>query len=313
MSFAERFDQAYRTTYRDQAMLAADHHQPVLRPYVSEQPCEGEQHAPAMFYDSKKAKRRPGTRAEPNRDNPTNRRRRWLLYQPPFDDGEYIDSEDVFKGMQDFMSPTMMAQAGAMKRFVDEDVILAGLFGMAYEGRTGGIEKPFLSSQVLPATIQKGAGTAATGLNLEKLKRNRKLYASHKFDLQAEPIIIALTAEQIDDLSNEIELTSADYRAEAAPMFNREGKLTMVWNHIFVEYQNLTSKQVDYGSGLVTVQRVPTWRKSSVRLGVWQEITPNSLLDSGKRNTPYVWQEACMDCRRLEDTGVSEIECLIDG
>ena len=174
MSFAERINQSYRQTYRDQAMLAADHQQPVLRPYVSEQTCEGEAHAPAMFYDSKKAKRRPGTRTPPNRDNPTNRRRRWLMYQPPFDDGEYIDSEDVFKGMQDFMSPTMLAQAGAMRRFVDEDVILDGIFGNAYEGKMGADKViPFLSSQVLPATIQKGAGTAATGMNLEKLKKNR--------------------------------------------------------------------------------------------------------------------------------------------
>ncbi|MEO0381613.1 MAG: phage capsid protein [Pseudomonadota bacterium] len=312
MSFAERFNQAYRQTYRDQAQLAADHQQPKLRPYVSEQTCEGTQSAPALFYDSKKAKRRSGTRAPANRDNPTNRRRRWLKYQAPFDDGEYIDSEDVFKGMQDFMSPTMMAQAGAMRRFVDEDVILEGIFGDAYEGEMGATVKSFLPSQVIPATVQEGAGTAATGLNLKKLRNNRKLYAGHKFDLDEEPIMIAVTAEQIDDLGDELKLTSADYKADAAPRFNAEGKLSMVWNHMFVEYQNLTTKRVDY-SGIVTVQRVPTWRKSSVRLGVWQEITPRDVLDTGKYNIPYVWQEACMDCRRMEDTGVSEIECLIDG
>ncbi len=313
MSFAERFNQSYRQTYQDQAQLAVDHQSSVLRPLVSEQPCEGTQSAPALFYDSKKAKRRGGTRAPSNRDNPTNRRRRWLKYQPPFDDGEFIDSEDVFKGMQDFMSPTHMAIAGAMKRFVDEDVILEGMFGDAYEGEMGSTVKPFLAGQVIPATDQEGNGTAATGLNLKKLRNNRKLYASHKYDLQAEPIIIAVTAEQIDDLGDELKLTSADYKAEAAPAFNAEGKLAMVWNHLFVEFQNLTSKTKDYGSGLVTVQRVPTWRKSCVRLGVWQDITPRDTLDSSKYNTPYVWSEASMDCRRMEDTGVSEIECLIDG
>ncbi|MEL6886897.1 MAG: phage capsid protein [Pseudomonadota bacterium] len=313
MDFAERITQAYRQTYIDQAMLAADHHQPVLRPYVSEQPCEGTQSAPALFYDSKKAKRRNGSRAPSNRDNPTNRRRRWLKYQPPFDDGEYIDSEDIFKGLQDFMSPTQQAIAGAMKRFVDEDVILDGIFGDAYEGEMGGTVKPFLASQIIDARVQKGAGTAATGLNLRKLKDNRKLYASHKFDLQAEPIMIAVTAEQIDDLSDELELTTQEYKAEAAPVFNREGKLAMVWNHMFIEYQNLTTKQKDYGSGLQLVQRVPTWRKSSVRLGVWKDITPRMTVDSSKYDAPYVWSEGVMDCRRLEDTGVSEIECLIDG
>lgn len=312
MDFAERITQAYRQTYRDQAQLAADHHQPVLRPYVSEQECEGTQFAPALFYDSKKAQRRNG-RVPNNRDNPTKRRRRWLKYTGLFDDGEYIDSEDIFKGLQDFQSPTMMAQAGAMKRFVDEDVILEGIFGDAYEGEMGGSVKPFLASQVIPATVQKGVGTDPTGLNLQKLKNNRKLYAGHKFDLQAEPIVIAITAEQVDDLSDELELTTKEYRDDAAPMFNKEGRLMMVWNHIFIEYQNLTTKQKDFGGGVgvVSLQRVPTWRKSSVRLGVWKEITPRDTVDSGKYDAPYFWQEASMDCRRLEDTGVSEIECLI--
>ncbi|MDW3181771.1 phage capsid protein [Roseobacter sp.] len=310
MDFAERITQSYRQTYRDQAMLAADHHQPVLRPYVSEQTCEGTQSAPALFYDSKKAKRRQG-RVPGNRDNPTNRRRRWLKYTGIFDDGEYIDSEDIFKGMQNFQSPTMEAIAGAMQRFVDEDVILDGIFGDAYEGEMGETVKPFLSSQVIPATVQEGAGTAATGLNLQKLRNNRKLYASHKFNLQSEPIMIAVTAEQIDDLGDELKLTSKDYKDEAAPVFNATGKLAMVWNHMFIEYQNLTDKQVDYGAGLVTVQRVPTWRKSSVRLGVWKEITPRDTIDSSKYDAPYFWSESSMDCRRLEDTGVSEIECLI--
>ena len=310
MDFAERITQSYRQTYRDQAMLAADHHQPVLRPYVSEQTCEGTQFAPALFYDSKKAQRRQG-RVPNNRDNPTKRRRRWLKYTGLFDDGEYIDSEDIFKGMQDFQSPTMMAIAGAMKRFVDEDVILDGIFADAYEGEMGAAVKPFLQSQILPATIQDGAGNDATGLNLKKLRENRKLYASHKFDLDAEPIICPITAEQVDDLGDELKLTNKDYWDEAAPQFNARGKLSMVWNHMFVEYQNLTTKQVDYGSGLVTVQRVPTWRKSSVRLGVWKEITPRDTVDSSKYDAPYFWSEASMDCRRLEDTGVSEIECLI--
>lgn len=309
MSFAERFDQTKRITFRDQAQLAADHNEPMLRPFVSEQTCEGERDATALFYDSGKATRQEG-RVPGNTDSPANRRRRWLMYQPPFRSGEYIDNEDVWQGMFDYQSPLMMHHSGNMKRFVDEDVILAGIFGDAYEGKLGGETKTLPSTQVILATVQDGAGTAAVGLNLKKLRENRKLFAGHKFDLQAEPIVIAVTAEQIDDLSDELKLTSQDYQAEAAPMFNREGKLMMVWNHIFVEYQNLTTKAANYG-GAVTVQRVPTWRKSSVRLGIWEEISYDAFPDSSKDNALYMRYRAAMDCRRLEDTGVSEIECLI--
>ena len=312
MSFTERFNEAYRLKYSDQAQMAIDHHQGYLRPFVTEQTCEGTQAQMFIEFDSKKAQRREG-RAPTNRDDPTNRRARWLKYPGIWDTSEYIDSEDTLKATQDFQSTLMTAQAEAMQRSIDEDIILAGIFGDAYEGElgTGAITLP--ATQLIAGTVQEGAGTAGVGLNLRKLRSNRLLFAGHKIDLQANPIVCPVTAEQIDDLGDEIKLTNADYRADAAPMFNREGKLTMVWNHVFVEYQNLQTKQKDFadGNGIVTVQRVPTWIKSAVRLGVWMEVRPRQTFDSSKYDTPFIWNEMSMDCRRGNEKGVSEIECVI--
>ena len=67
MSYAERFSQTHKLTFKDQAQLAADHHESKLRPFVSEQTCEGERSAEALFYDSGKAQRREG-RIPKNRD-----------------------------------------------------------------------------------------------------------------------------------------------------------------------------------------------------------------------------------------------------
>ncbi len=310
MSFAERFDQTRKMTFRDQARLAADHNESKLRPTVSEQACTGEQDATALYYDSTKATRREG-RVPLNRDNPANRRRRWLLYQPSFDQGEYIDSEDKFRGMEDFQSPLMMNQYGAVRRFIDEDVILDGLFGLAYEGKRGETPIALPATQLIPSTVQTGGGTIATGLNLEKIKASRKKFAAAKHDLDQEDIYLILTAEQIDDLSNEIELKSQDYQMEAGPAFSRTGKLTKVWNHVFIEYQNLTSKTKDVG-GQKLLQRVPAYLKSCVRLGVWNEVSSDTIADTSRRGELYMWTEANMDCRRLDDSGVVEIECLID-
>lgn len=306
MSFADRFDQTKKTEFKDAAKLAADHNTSKLRHAVMEQPCSGEQAAPVLYYDSTKAKRRTG-RVPTNRDNPANRRRRWLKFQPSFDQGEYIDSEDLFRGMSDFQSPLHDNQAAAVRRFIDEDVILEGMFGLAYEGELGSKPIAFPNSQVIAADVT-ATGSTVSGLNLAKLKRSRKMFASHKHDLDKEDIYIAVTADQIDDLSNEIELKSKDYQEEAGPQFSRTGKLTKVWNHVFIEYQNLTTKT----SGGNLLQRVPAWLKSTYALGVWQDVNSETIADSSRRGELYMWAEANMDGRRLDETGVVEIECLLD-
>ncbi len=303
MSYAERFDQTHKINYQDAWRLAADYNDSKLRHTVSEQTCEGEQSAPVTYYDSGKAKRREG-RAPGNIDTPANRRRRWLKYQPTFDSGEYIDTNDKFQGMTNFQSPLMNHHFGNVRRFIDQDVIIEGLFGDAYEGALGGTVIPFPGSQLIGLTVQSGVGTGAVGMNLEKIKASRKKFAGAKHDLDQQSPFLLVTAEQIDDLSNEIELTSADYRAEAGPAFSRDGKLAKVWNHFLLEYQDLPTKIV---SGRV-VQRNPAYLKSAMMLGIWQDVLSNAWPDPGKYNELFMNVWANMDCRRLDETGVVEIE-----
>lgn len=305
MSYAERFDQTRKMSFKDAARLAADHNESKLRITVSEQQCEGEQSAPVLYYDSGKAQRVEG-RVPMNMDKPANRRRRWLRYLPTFYSGEYIDTEDKFRGMSDFESPLQMHHAGNVKRFIDEDVILNGIFGDAYEGKLGGEVIPFPATQLILNTVQSGAGTDPVGLNLEKIKASRKKIAGAKHDLDQNDIYMPVTAEQIDDLSNEIELKSKDYQEDAGPKFSRSGKLTKVWNHVFIEYQNLPTKEV----GGRLIQRVPAYLKPAVMLGVWHDVDHDARSDPSKQGNPlYMEHYANMDCRRLDETGVVEIEC----
>ncbi|MES2667924.1 MAG: phage capsid protein [Pseudomonadota bacterium] len=303
MSYAERFSQTHKINYGDAARLAADYNESKLRQTVSEQPCEGEMSSPVTYYDSGQAQRREGRLAR-IRDTPANRRRRWLKYQPTFDSGEAIDSNDKFQGMTNFQSPLMNHHFGNVRRFIDRDVILEGIYGQAYEGDVGGTIIPFPATQLIGVTVQKGAGTGAVGMNLEKIKASRKKFALAKHDFAMEEPFLLVTAEQIDDLSNEIELTNADYRQEAGPAFSRDGKLSKVWNHFILEYQDLPTKLV---SGVLT-QRNPAYLKSCVRLGVWMDVTSNAYPIPEADNELYMIVKANMDCRRLDETGVNEIE-----
>lgn len=307
MSYAEKFTQTHRTIFQDQGRLAAQDLGSKLRATVMEQPCTGEQSAPVLYYDKVEATEREG-RGATIADNPANRRRRWLKYRPSLTSGELIDSNDKFQGMQDFQSPLMQAHMSAIRRGIDRRRILEGLFGDAYEGDLGGTVVPFATAtQTIASTVQEGAGVNPVGLNLAKLRASRKKFAAAEHDLDMEDIFCLVTAEQIDDLGEELKLTTQEYRAEAGPQFSRDGKLMKVWNHVFIEYQGLFTKT----AGADTIQRVPAYMKSGVMLGVWQDVTWKTNTQPQMYDELYMWAEANMDCRRLDETKVVEIECKI--
>lgn len=303
MSYAERFSQTHRLNYNDAWRLASDHNQSILRACVTEQPCEGEMHAPVTYYDSGKAKRREGRGARIT-DTPANRRRRWLKYQPTFDSGEFIDTQDKFQGMVNFQSPLLNHHMANVKRFIDQDVIIAGFYGDAYEGDLGQTAIPFpTGTNQIAVNVQAGVGVSPVGMNLAKIKRSRKILAARKFDLDTEMVFLFLTSEQIDDLATEIELLSSDYRAEAGPAFSRDGKLTKVWNHYIVEYQDLPVITV----ATRPTQRNPVWVKSCMQLGVWMDVTSNAYPIPEADNELFMIAKANMDCRRIDESGCLDI------
>jgi Phage capsid protein len=302
MSYAERFTQTHKLNYKDAWRLAADHNQSILRACVTETPCEGDRSNEVTYYDSGKAKRREGRVAQIV-DTPANRRRRWLKYQPTFDSGEFIDSLDKFQGMTNFQSPLLNHHLGNVKRAIDQDVIIAGFYGDAYEGDVGGTTIPFPAANQIAVNVQAGVGVSPVGMNMAKIKMSRKRLAAKKFDLDADMAFLFLTAEQIDDLAVEIELLSQDYRAEAGPQFSRDGKLTKVWQHYIVEYQDLP---------VITVasrptQRNPVWIKSCMALGVWMDVNSDAYPIPERDNELYMIAKANMDCRRLDENGCLDI------
>lgn len=306
MAYAERFSQTHKLNFQDAARMAVGVYDSKLRHTVTEMPMSGEQSAPVLYYDKVKATRREG-RGATITDNPANRRRRWLKYQPSLTSGELIDSNDKFQGMTDFQSSIMRAHFGAIKREIDVDVILPGLLGTAYEGDLGGTALELPASQLIGVTVQSGAGVAATGMNLAKIKASRKKFAANDFDLDMETPFLLLTAEQIDDLSDDPLLLSKEYREEAGPQFSRDGKLQKIWNHFIIEHQALPTKVI----GANTVQRNVAFMKSTVALGVWQDVTAKTNVQATMYDELYMWVEANMDCRRLDEKGVIEIESLI--
>lgn len=306
MSYAERFTQTHKMNFQDAARMALAVNESRLRHTVTEYPQTGEQSAVVQYYDKVEATEREG-RGATIADNPANRRRRWVKFRPSITSGELIDSADKFQGMTNFQSPLMTAHTGAIKRKIDKDRILEGILGTAYEGELGGTAIELPAGQLIGVTVQSGSGTSAVGMNLAKIKASRKKFAANDWDLDMETPFLLLTAEQIDDLSDDPLLLSKEYREEAGPQFSRDGKLTKIWNHFIMEHQALPTKIV----GGNTVQRNVAYMKSSIALGVWQDVVFKTNTQPQMYDELYMWGEANMDCRRLDEKGVVEIESLI--
>ncbi|MEO1606736.1 MAG: phage capsid protein [Pseudomonadota bacterium] len=309
MSYAEQFDETRKKRFRDQGKLAAGYYKSMMREHVTEIDCEGESDAPYLFYDPVKAQRASG-RSQTNIDNPAKRRRRWLHYQPDIESGELVDKADVFKGMQDYKSETMRVHYGAVSNGIDE-TIFDGILGDAYEGKLGSKVVTLPSRQLILPTFSKSGTTGAVGMTIDKIRESRKRFAAKRYNLNQYDIMLPLSSQQIDDLGDEEKLLSVEYRQQAGPEYSSEGKLARIWNHNIIEVEGAPLIQVDVDGTLTWVQRVPAYLKQRVVLGVWEDVKEDAWPDTHKKNqlTMRVW--ANMDCRRMEEAAVNEIQCLV--
>lgn len=296
--------------FQDNAELAVQQGTSKLRPWVDEFPAEGEKMAMKLYYGKQDVEEET-VRAPLNSDDPAQRVRRWVTYSNPRKKGEFIDSKDVMQGLSNFQSPVYETKVSACNRYIDK-VIVDAIFGTAQTGADG------LTAVALPAqnTISstwdgEGGTTQPLGLNLAKLKESRRFYAARDWDLDQYSICCAVSAQQIDDLGDEVKLTSQDYQADAGVMFSRDGKLMKIWNHVFVEYQHLPTKTVAVDSLNRTVQRIPTWMKKCVGLAMWEDVNFDMWNDSSRGNTPYMNARVTCNAARLDEDGVGEIECYL--
>lgn len=302
MTIEQRVEQHHIIELRAKMQLAYQQVQSRLRPFVTEQACEGEQSAMIDLFDPVVAQRQTD-RVPKNVDNRANRRRRWLIYQDPIVTGEYIDRMDRWRQLQDPSSSLMLTHAAAIERGID-DIIIEGLTGVAYEGKYNSLAaKAFPSSNIIDVDLrdENDTGTGEVGLNLRKLRRARTLLKKSDIMLDNEQPVVGVTADQMDDLFQYVTIVSSDFafRPGEEPVI-RSGKVQRVMGFSFVECERFG---VNEGGHQVN----PVWLPSAVSLGVWQEKKEDMWNDSSRQQTPILQVMANMDCRRGQDEGVVHI------
>ena len=177
----------------------------------------------------------------------------------------------------------------ALGRKID-DVIIAAASATSFTGETG------TTAVALPASQKIAVG--GTGLTVAKLRTAKRMLDEKEVDPE-EPRFFACTAEQIDNLLGDTNVTSSDFNTVKALV---EGTVDTYMGFKFMRTERLAKPATDRfclayaGSGLLL----------AVNKDIQGQIAPRA----DKSFAMYAY--ACLTCgaTRMEEEKVVEVACL---
>lgn len=246
-------------------------------------------------------------RSRRNPENPVGRSARWLIRPEGMESGEYIDKEDKFTLAMDPSGQLVRAHTAAVRR-AEMDRLLGvrpngdGTFSVGY----GGVMGKAVSGKRYDTVTDLPAGNHvvhnSTGLDIDKLRAARKALKKADFgiDMDLDPIYVAISPDQEDDLLGIAAATSTSLNAFQLEQL-RSGKPTPLLGMNWI----VTNRLPKVG----TTRYCPMWTKSNVVAGWWQQIQGNMWNDTHAKNLPYIHVDVYVDAVRVEDGAVRIIEC----
>lgn len=220
---------------------------------------------------------------------------RWVF---PYDYewADLIDQPDKLRMIIDPTSAYAQNGAYAMGRAQDDEIINA-FFGTAKTGENGTTSTTFPSANQVAETV---GAAAATGLNVAKLRRAKRLLMAGQVDIDHDPLFCAITAVQHDNMLAEIQAISMDYNNKPVLV---DGKITSFMGFNFIHVERLEADSSSY-------RRVPCWAKSGMHLGIWEDIKVDVSVRKDKSGLPtQVYVAGTFGATRVEEGKIIEIKC----
>jgi hypothetical protein len=181
--------------------------------------------------------------------------------------------------------------AYSLGRAMDNLIIEAAL-GTAKTGENGTTSTAF-------DTSNQQVAVGAAGLTVAKLREAKKILLSNDVDVEMDPLFIAVTAQQIDDLLGTTEVTSSDYNTVKA--------LAQGAVDTFMGFKFIHTELVGVDSS--SYRRVVAWAQSGMHLGVWDDINSKITERPDKSYSMQVYCKGTFGATRTEEGKVVEILC----
>lgn len=218
---------------------------------------------------------------------------RWV-FPSDYDWADLIDDQDKLRMLIDPTSSYVQNGVYALGRAQDQE-ILEAFFGTAKTGENGSTSTSFLSAQ----QVAVGTGSsAATGLNIAKLRAAKKILMANNVDIENDPLYVAITAADHDALLNEAQVISMDYNAKPVLV---DGRVTEFMGFQFIHTELIPVDADGY-------KRIPVWAKSGMHLGMWNDIKTSVDRRADKRNSYQVYVTGTYGATRTEEKKVVEIK-----
>lgn len=215
---------------------------------------------------------------------------RWV-FPEDYEWADMIDDQDKLRMLIDPTSPYAQNGAYALGRSLD-DAIIAAALGTAKTGENG-------STDTALATATQQIAVGGTGLTVAKLRQAKRILTANEVDIDNDPLYIAVTATQIDNLLGTTEVTSADYNTVKALV---AGDVDTFMGFKFRQIERLG---VD-GSG---DRRCFAWAKSGLHVGMWNDINSKITERADKSYATQVYVKGTFGATRTDEKKVVEIIC----
>lgn len=220
----------------------------------------------------------------PQIDTPHTRRR---VDMSDYHWADMIDKQDLIRIAGNPENAYVQSAVMSLGRKMD-DVVITAATGTAYEGETGGTSTSF------PAGQQIAHGSA--GMTVAKLRTAKQLL--DEAEVGDEPRYIAVTAEQINDLLGETEVTSSDYNTVKALV---AGEVNTFMGFNFIRTERLTKSS--------TTRSCLAWSRSGLLLAVGIDIMTDIDVRKDKSLATQIYACATFGATRMYEEKVVEIQC----
>jgi hypothetical protein len=214
-----------------------------------------------------------------------------------YDWADLIDKADKVRLLHSPESEYAMSAAFALGRKKD-DVIISAFFGTAKSGKAGATSVTFPAGNQIAVNYVESGAAVNSGLTIGKLRRARTLLRQAQVPKTAK-IYIAVTAAQIQDLLQTVQVGSGDYNAVKALV---DGEVNKFMGFEFVEIERLTTD----GSGY---RRIPVWAQDGLLLAKGAEVSASIDVLPTKRHSTQVRAWMSVGATRMEEGKVLEIKC----
>jgi len=214
---------------------------------------------------------------------------RWV-FPEDYEWADMIDDQDKLRMLIDPTSPYAINGAYALGRAMD-DIIVAAALGTSKTGENGSTNTPWLAGQTVPLN--------SSGLTVAKLRLARKILVGNEVDTDMDPMFMAVTAKQLDNLLGETEVTSSDFNTVKALV---QGDIDTFMGFKFIQIERL-------GVDATPSRRVIAWAKSGLHLGMWNDINTQVSERADKSYATQIYVKGTFGATRTEEKKVVEILC----